>query len=55
MLAAFDRGLLRGKWRTLARSAEAQRTGTLPRQDVAVRVGDGHDGVVEGSLNVHDP
>ena len=47
--------LLRRKRRTLARSAEAQRTRTLPRHRIAVRIGDGDDGVVEGSLNMHQP
>src|SRR5580704_4430878 len=44
--------LLRGERRTFARSAETQRSRTLPRQNVAIHVGDGHDRVVEGRLHV---
>src|SRR5579862_6496211 len=47
--------LLSRKRRPLTRSAEAQRSGTLPRQNVAVHVGDGHDRVVERRLYVAQP
>src|ERR1700686_1092490 len=46
------RGLLGGKGRALARSPEAERSRTLPRQNVTIHVGDGHDRVIEGSLHV---
>src|ERR1700757_2350399 len=46
------RGLLGCKGRALTRSPEAERSGTLPRQNVAVHVGNGHDRVVEGRLHV---
>src|SRR6202012_4367311 len=46
-------GLLRGKRSTLAGSAEAERAGALPAEGIALLVGDGHDGVVERGLNVH--
>ena len=46
--------LLRGEGSALARPAEAQRTGARPGDRVAFLIGDGHDGVVEGGLHVHD-
>src|ERR1700722_512622 len=46
-------GLLGGKGRALARSTEAERARTLPRQNVAVHVGDGHDRVIERGLHMH--
>src|ERR1700733_6339380 len=46
-------GLLCGERRAFARSAKAERSGTLPRQNVAVHVGDGHDRVVERGLHMH--
>src|SRR6185312_16270532 len=46
-------GLLRGKRRPFARTAEAQRTRALPRQRFAFTVRDGHNGVVEGRLYEH--
>src|SRR5579872_129437 len=48
-------GLLRREGRTLARPSEAERSRTLPRQNVAVHVGDGHDRVIEGSLHIAQP
>src|ERR1700690_1725480 len=48
------RSLLGGKRGPLARSAEAQRTRAFPGQDIARLVGNGHNGVVERSLNVRD-
>src|SRR5262249_43870210 len=49
------RGLLRGEGSALARSAEAEGTRALPRDGAALAISDGHDGVVEGGLNVHHP
>src|ERR1035437_2907925 len=49
------RGLLGGKRRALARSPEAERSRTLPRQNVAIPVCDGHDRVVEGRLHIRQP
>src|SRR6202158_4475854 len=46
------RGMRGGKGRALARSPEAERSRTLPRQNVAIHVGNGHDRVVEGRLHV---
>ena len=46
------RGLLGGKRRPFARSAKTQRPGTLPRQHIAGLIGDGHNRVVERSLDV---
>src|SRR5581483_7604636 len=45
---------LRCERRGLARTAEARTARSRPRQRVALAVGDGDDGVVEGSLHVHD-
>src|SRR5277367_2024800 len=46
------RGLLRREGSALARSAETERTRTLPGEYVARRVSDGHDRIIEGRLNV---
>src|SRR6478672_13548981 len=43
--------LLRGKRSAFARSAEAQRTGTLPRQCFTFTIRDGDNGVVERRLD----
>src|SRR5580765_2551989 len=45
-------GDLRGERRRLARALEARGAGRLPRDDVAVLVGQRHDRVVEGRLDV---
>src|SRR3954453_17491033 len=45
-------GLLRCEGSSLTRSTEAERSRTLPRQNVSIHVGDGHDRVVEGRLHV---
>src|SRR5579875_3353108 len=50
-----DRRLLRGKRGSLAGAAEAERAGTLPRDRVALLVGDRDDGVVEARLDVNEP
>src|SRR5690348_11047950 len=47
-------GDLRGERGGLARTAEARTAGGCPRQRVALAIGDGDDGVVEGGLHVHD-
>src|SRR3984957_3156690 len=44
--------LLGGERGAFPRPAEAERSGTLPRQNVAIHVGNSHDRVVEGSLHV---
>src|SRR5450755_1201996 len=44
--------LLGGKWSAFSRSAETQRTRTLPGQNVPRLIGDGHNRVVERSLDV---
>ncbi len=49
------RGLLRGKRRAFTRSAEAERARTLPGQNVARLIGDGHNRVVERRLDVAMP
>src|SRR5581483_3686944 len=54
LVGGIHGGLLRGKGGALARSAETQRSRALPGEHVALRVGDGHDGVVERCLNIHD-
>src|SRR5262249_27230012 len=46
--------LLRGKRRAFARSPEPERARTLPGENVARLVRDGHDRVVEGGLDMHD-
>src|SRR4051812_26150344 len=43
---------LRGEGRRLARALEAGTAGGLPGDDVALAVGEGHDGVVEAGLDV---
>src|SRR4051812_41416655 len=48
------RGLLRSERRAFARTAEAERTRALPAHGVALRVRNGHDGVVERRLDMHD-
>src|SRR3989449_5708742 len=48
-------GLLRGKGGRLAAALEALGPGRAPRDDVAVDVGDGDDGVVERALDVSLP
>src|SRR5246127_5119975 len=48
------RGLLRSEWRSLARSAEAERARSLPRDHFPRHIGDGHDGVVERRLHMHE-
>src|ERR1700724_354182 len=45
--------LLRPKRRPFAGPAKTERAGTLPRQHIAAHVGDGHDGVIERGLYVH--
>src|SRR5436853_4869606 len=47
--------LLGGKGSAFARSAEAQRTGALPRKGAAFAISNGDDGVIERSLDVSDP
>src|SRR5690349_20226943 len=54
LVGCRQRGLLRGEWRTLARPAKKERAGARPGNRVALLVCDGHDGVVEGRLDVHD-
>src|SRR5512146_3564783 len=49
------RGLLGGKRSALAGSAEAQRARTLPREDIAARIRDRDDGVVERGVDGHEP
>src|SRR4051794_6023072 len=48
----IHRRLLRCEGSAFTRSAEPERAGTLPGKDITFLVGDGHDGVVEGGLNV---
>jgi uncharacterized protein (DUF1501 family) len=59
--AAFDRDFTSGFSSNLrcergrfTRTLEASTTGGRPRQSIALTVGDGDDGVVEGSVNVCD-
>src|SRR5205807_1347685 len=47
------RGVLRSEWRSLARSAEAERARALPRNHIPRHIGDGHDGVIERRLHMH--
>src|ERR1035437_6791510 len=47
--------LLGGEGRALARSAKAERTGAGPGNRVAFLIADGHDGVVEGGLDMLGP
>lgn len=51
--SCFSRNLRceRGRF---TRTLEASTTGGCPRQRIALTVGDGNDGVVEGSVNVRD-
>src|ERR1700732_3381713 len=49
------RGLLGGERRTFTRSPKAERSRTLPRQNVAIHVSDGHDRVIEGRLHIAQP
>src|SRR5260221_3093792 len=51
LASGIARGLLRSERRAFARTTEAQRTVAFPRQRFAFTVCDGHNGVVEGSLN----
>src|SRR5580692_6975038 len=51
-VCGIRRSLLRGKGSALARTPETQRSRTLPRQNVAIHVGNGHDRVVEGRLHI---
>src|SRR5438270_8126103 len=51
-VSGVRRSLLRRKRRAFARSTEAERSRTLPRQNVAIHVGDGHDRVIEGCLYI---
>src|SRR5277367_1316564 len=53
LVGSVDRCLLRGKRSPFTRPAEAERTRTLPRNRIALTVGDGHNRVVERSLNVN--
>src|SRR5215204_3757946 len=48
-------GHLRGEGRALARALEADVAGGRPRERVALLVGDRHDRVVEGALDVRHP
>src|SRR3954468_21331080 len=45
--------LLRREWSAFARPAKTQRARTLPREHIPGLVADGHNGVIEGRLNVH--
>src|SRR5262249_25142905 len=47
-VAGVERRLRRGERRPLARPLEPDAAGARPSDDVALGVGDGHDGVVEG-------
>src|ERR1700746_2436469 len=53
-VGSVGRGLLRSEWRSLARSAEAERARTLPRNHIPRHIGDGHDGVIERRLHMHE-
>src|SRR5690606_9120611 len=56
LLGGFDRlfsGETRRERRTLAGALEAGRTGTPPGDGVAVHVGNGHNGIVEGCKDMH--
>src|ERR1017187_6808296 len=46
--------LLGGEGRAIALSVKAERTGAGPGNRVAFLIADGHDGVVEGGLDMHD-
>src|SRR5579864_7626945 len=51
-VGGIRRRLLSGEGRAFARSPESERPRTLPRQNVAIHIGNGHDRVVEGRLHV---
>src|SRR5215469_6802939 len=53
-VGGVHRRLLRSKRRAFSRTAEPERARTLPGENIAGLVRDGHDRVVEGSLNMHD-
>src|SRR5579864_2507974 len=53
-VGSVGRGLLRSEWRSLARSAEPERARTLPRNHIPRHIGDGHDGVIERRLHMHE-
>src|SRR5205807_7542753 len=46
--------LLGGERRAFARPAESERAGARPGERIALLVGNGHDRVVEGGLDMHD-
>jgi len=52
-VGSVGRGLLCSEWRSLARSAKAERARTLPRNHIPRHIGDGHDGVIERRLHMH--
>src|SRR6185312_13356210 len=52
LVGSIHRCLLRGKRCSFSGTTEAERTRTLPRDHLALVIRDGHNGVVEGSLNV---
>src|SRR5690606_31697010 len=54
-VARGHRRLRRGKRRPLARALEPDRAGARPGDDVPLRVGNRHDGVVERRLDVGEP
>src|SRR5438270_18802 len=53
-VGGVDRCLLRRERRALTRAAEPKRTRALPRQRIALLVGDGDDRVVERRLDKHE-
>src|ERR1019366_2403957 len=54
LIGGVSGSLLRREGRALTRPAEAQRTRTLPRHRISVRIGDGNDRVIERGLNMHE-
>ena len=48
----FFSGLLSSKWCTFARPFETDRAGGTPANDITVDIGDGYNGIVEGSIYV---
>src|SRR5258708_15658598 len=54
LAGGVDCRLLRRERCPFTRPAEAQRTGTLPREHIARRIADGHDRIVERCLDVRD-
>src|SRR5258708_18214860 len=54
-VGGVHRGLLGRERSAFTRTAETQRSGTLPRQHVATHIRDGHNRVVERSLHMHEP